>query len=66
MPSLPRSECPECYRNTPLRSGGQLRKHRDQNGCFCPASGLTIKQAQIEIDRALERFRREVTDAAAE
>lgn len=62
MPPLPRGTCPTCSADVALRTGGQLREHRADHGDvavspLCPASGLTIAQAQAKIDAELSRLR---------
>ena len=56
---LPRAKCPECYRDVALRRGSELREHRsDPNEPdLCPASGLTVEQAEREIADSIARFR---------
>lgn len=41
---LPRAFCPTCSREVAVRTGGQLREHRDHGGDLCPASGMTPEQ----------------------
>jgi hypothetical protein len=57
---LPRATCPECGRDVAVRRGGKLREHGMPNaiGVICQASGLTVAEAELEIERSLEEFRR--------
>lgn len=57
---LPRGVCPECHREVALRRHGELREHEDGAGYKCPASGETIAEAEVIIERSVEDFRRGV------
>jgi hypothetical protein len=57
--SVCRVECPECGRLIGVRSNGSLYRHIPHSGEeACWTSGLTVEQAEAEIQESLARFRR--------
>lgn len=41
-----RARCPMCLHDIAVRRGGELPEHRDDTGDPCPASGMTVDEAE--------------------